>query len=126
MPRKALTNKVAGDQGVVAHPAFRRIPDPLFPLTGEGREEYDRLARLLFNAGRLTLETHRQLSSCAVQFDNIHRAAAEGQIMSASMFTQYETARRRLGLDDLDKPIAAPEAAPTNKYAGVGFANRRR
>ena len=31
---------------------------------------------------------------------------------------------RVLKLDDIDKPVAAPEAAPVSKFANVGFAFR--
>lgn len=125
--RAADAGPVGGDPRVVAHPAFREIPKCLFPLsTEEAQGEYDTVARLLFDAGRLTAGAHRTLSSYAMQFDAITKAAAEGKQVRGSWFANLDKARSQLGLDDLDKPIAAPAKAPTNRYARVGFAHRRR
>ncbi|WP_039903242.1 hypothetical protein [Methylobacterium sp. GXF4] len=111
---------------MVAHPAFREIPRSLFPLTSaEAQAEYDALARLLFDAGRFTANAHRSLSSYAMQFDTITRAAASGKQVRGSWFAQLDKARKELGLDDLDRPIAAPQGARVNRYARTGFANRR-
>ena len=55
-----------GDPRVVAHPGFRKIPDCLFPLrTKEAKREYNTLARVLFDAGHMTVAKHRALSSYA-------------------------------------------------------------
>lgn len=116
-----------GDPKVVAHPGFRDIPKALFPLiTDEAKAEYDTLARLMFDAGRLTVGAHRALSSYAGQFDAITRAVSSGNPVRGSWFANLDKARKQMGLDDLDKPIAAPSGAPQNKYASVGWANRRR
>ena len=115
-----------GDPKVVAHPAFRDIPGCLFPLnTTEAQAQYDASARLLFDAGQLTASKHMALSSYASQFDSITLLARDGKPARASAFAQLDKARRELGLDDLDKPIAAPASAPTNAFARTGFPNRR-
>jgi len=112
---------------VVAHPSFRQIPPCLFPLsTDEAKREYDTISRALFHAGRLTLDMHRTLSSYAIQFDTITKASTEGKQVRGSWFVQMDKARAGLKLDDLDKPIAAPQDAPTNKFTVAGFASRRR
>lgn len=117
----------AGDASVVALPGFREIPACLFPLSTEkGQAQYDTLARTLFERGRLTMGVHHALSSYAMQFDNITAATANGKQVRASWFAQLDKARKELGLDDFEKPIAAPQGAPANKFAGVGFAGRRR
>ncbi|MGY2052948.1 hypothetical protein [Methylobacterium sp. JK268] len=116
----------AGDERVLAHPAFRQIPACLFPLsTDEAGREYDRLARVLFDAGRLTLARHSALSAYAMQFDAVITATHQGKPLRASWFAQMDRARRELDLDGIDKPIAAPASAPLNKFARTGFANRR-
>jgi hypothetical protein len=116
-----------GDPRVVAHPGFRRIPKCLFPLrTKEAQREYDTLARVLFDAGHLSVGKHRALSSYAMQFDNVVAAPAEGKTVRGSWVAQMDKARNQLGLDELDKPIAAPEDAKINKFARSGFASRRR
>jgi hypothetical protein len=61
-----------------------------------------------------------------MQFDNITAAPAEGKTIRGSWVAQMDKARNQLGLDDLDKPVASPEDAKTNKFARCGFANRRR
>ena len=116
-----------GDPKLVAHPAFRDIPQCLFALNSvEAKYEYDIIAGLLFNAGRLTVSTHRVLSSYAMQFDTITQARAEGKLVPASRANQLDRAWNRLGFDKLDKPIAAPTSTPVNKYARTGFAHRLR
>lgn len=115
------------DKNVVAHPAFREIPKCLFTLkTSEAQSEYDALARALFDKGKLTLGVHRSLSSYAMQFDTITAASAEGKQVRGSWFAQLDKARNELRLDDIDKPIAAPAGAPSNKFSRVGFASGRR
>jgi hypothetical protein len=121
------TDAVGGNPGVVAHPAFRRIPECLFPLVSDkAKTEYNSIARMLFNAGRLTLGTHRVLCSYAMQFDVITRNAEAGKQIRAHSFVQMDRARAQLKLDDLDSPIAAPEDAPVNKFSAAGFSARRR
>lgn len=116
----------AGTSDVVAHPAFRQVPKSLFPLIApEAQVEYDTISRMLFERGMLTAGKHRALSSYAMQFDTITRAAAEGKQVRGSWFTQLDKARRELGLDEIDKPIAAPQGAGS-KFARTGFASRRR
>lgn len=116
-----------GDPKVVAHPAFRDIPACLFPLgTAEARKEYDTLARLLFDAGRMTLAHHRSLSSYAMQFDAIQRAAAAGDKIRGVAFVTMDKVRKELPLDDISKPIAASREAPVNRFALCGFSSRGR
>ena len=116
-----------GDLNVLAHPSFREIPKCLFALRSkEAKAEYDTLARAMFEAGRLTLDKHRALSSYAMQFDILTRTGVEGKAIPAYAFTHLDKTRNSLGLDQLEQPIAAPASAPVNKFAHTGFANRRR
>ena len=116
-----------GDPRVVAHPGFRTIPDCLFPLrTKEARKEYNTLARVLFDAGHMTVAKHRALSSYCMQFDNISAAPSEGKTIRGSWVAQMDKARNSLGLDELDKPVASPKDAQVSKFARAGFASRRR
>jgi len=125
--KRKPTEAVGGNPGVVAHPAFRRVPECLFPLVHDkAKREYDSIARLLFNSGRLTMATHRDLCSYAMQFDVITRNSEAGKPIRAHSFVQMDRSRVRLKLDDLDTPIAAPEDAPVNKFSGAGFSARRR
>lgn len=80
---------------------------------------------MLFDAGRMTIGAHRALCSYAMQFDAINRTADEGRAIAASAFVQLDKARTALGLDDLDKQIAAPDGATENKFARAGFSARR-
>jgi hypothetical protein len=111
---------------IVALPSFREIPECLFPLRSAGAQrEYDEIARVLFDAGRMTIGAHRALCSYAMQFDAICRTADDGRVIRNSAFTQLDKARMALGLDDLDKRIAAPDGAQENKFARAGFSARR-
>lgn len=99
----------------------------MFPLlTDEARREYDELARILFDADKLTVATHRALCSYAKQFDVIVDNGNTGRIIRNTAFEQLDRARAVLKLDDIDKRIARPSEAPENKFARVGFAARRR
>jgi hypothetical protein len=115
-----------GDPSVVAHPAFRRVPKPIYPLkTPEGSGEYRTLASLFFHKGLLTLDRHRELSEYAAQVDALHDTIAKGGTVRASRFDQIKRARKALALHELDRPIAAPEDAPVSKFSGSGFSARR-
>src|SRR5215204_588574 len=116
------------DEGVVAQRSLREIPACRLQLRSEAaRREYDSLARVLFDAGRLSLEVHVHLSMYASMFDAITIGiAAGGTQVRASWYTQMYRALRALRLDDINKPATAPESAPVNKFARVGFAGRLR
>src|SRR5215213_4871242 len=76
---------------VVAHPTFRDIPRCLFALrSAEAQREYDEIARVLYDANRLTIGVHRALCSYAMQFDTITVAAAEGKMIRAPAFVQLD------------------------------------
>jgi hypothetical protein len=117
----------AADDTIVTLPIFHQVPECLFPLRSKaGRKEYETLARLLFERGRLTAEAHRVLSSYALQFENIQLLMRSNKPVSANLYISLDRRRREIGLNDLDKPIAAPEGSAPNKFAGTGFASRRR
>lgn len=126
--RKAdLAQAGKGDPTVVALPGYRKLPDPLYPLrTVEGRQEYDLIGTKFFDAGKFTMDVHRSLSEYAIQVDALHDLLARNEIVRASRFDKIRQARTRLNLDGIDEPIAAPESAPVNKFAGCGFSARRR
>lgn len=127
MPKRAIAQAGGGDPRVLAHPSFREIPKCLFPLsTKEAKQEYDKIALMLFDAGALTAGKHRQLSIYAMQFDIVHRYPSEGKMLKAANFVQLQKALADLRLDEIDKPIAASETARTNKFALCGFAARGR
>jgi hypothetical protein len=115
------------DSHVLAHPSFREIPKCMFPLASrKAKDEYNRLALLLFNAGHLTALKHRALSSYAMQYESINKSIDEGKTLSTFAFNVLDKLLRKLGLDELDKPIASPETAPKNKFSKCGFSARRR
>lgn len=111
-----------GDPNVVAHPGFRELPGCQFTLvTEKAQRRYDELARLIWGAGRLSLDRHMTLSTYAKLFDQIAQIETEGRTPRASWFKNLQDAQRRLELDDLDKPISAPREAPVNRFARFGF-----
>ena len=96
----------------------------LFALRTEvARNEYNTIALALIQADRLTVHTHRVLSSYATQVDAIAIAIEEGRALRASWFTQMDRARGKLKLHELEKPVIS---SPPNKFALCGFASRSR
>jgi hypothetical protein len=96
----------------------------LFALRTEvARNEYNTIALALIQADRLTMHTHRVLSSYATQVDAIAIAIEEGRALRASWFTQMDRARGKLKLHELEKPVIS---SPPNKFALCGFASRSR
>ncbi|KMO34314.1 hypothetical protein [Methylobacterium aquaticum] len=125
--RKNLAQVGAGDPKVVALPGYREIPACLFPLkTDEAKAEYDRLARMVFDAGQMTVGKHSALCAYIVQFDGVTDAALQGKPPKGSHVENLIRSLKRLDLGGLDKPIAAPAGASVNKFARVGLPNRRR
>jgi len=126
MPKPSLAQVGQGDPAVLAHPGFRAFPPCALPLqTDAARAEYDSTGRLIWNAGRLSKSMHIALSAYASCFDQIQRISAEGLTPRASWYTNLQKAQARLKLDDIDKPISAPQEAPINRFAWFGFPNRR-
>ena len=126
MLKPSLAQVGQGDPVVLAHPGFRAFPPSALPLqTDAARAEYDSTGRLIWNAGRLSKSMHIALSAYASCFDQIQRISAEGLTPRASWYTNLQKAQARLKLDDIDKPISAPQEAPINRFAWFGFPNRR-
>lgn len=126
MPKASLAQVGQGDAKVVAHPGFRELPPCRAALkTEKAKRTYDELARLIWNAGRLSIDMHMTLSTYAGLLDQIERIETEGLTPRASWFTGLLAAQKRLALDDLDKPISAPKEAPVNRYARFGFSGGR-
>ena len=67
---------------------------------------------------------HVHLSMYAAMFDAITTAVVGGTQVRASWFAQMQRALTALKLDDIDKPIAAPEGLEENPFAHVGWACR--
>jgi len=113
-----------GDQRVLAHPGYREIPKCKLPLTTEAaNNEYDLVARTLFDSGKLDLFHHSQLSIYASMFDKI----ASGANASGRDRDLLQRALEALKLDELNSgPVAAAKGAPVNKFARAGFSARRR
>lgn len=115
----------AGDERIVAGPGYRDIPKCKLPLKTEaGQREYDSYARVLFDAGLFDMFRHTHLSLYAQGMDEIFAAADNGTLVRTELRKATQRSFSALGTDDLDKPIAAPEGAQTNKYASCGFAAR--
>lgn len=126
-PVRAEPIQAGGNPAVLAHPAFRKIPESQVPLdTDEGQAAYDKYARILFERGRLDLNAHAYLSVYAQAMDEVARRKAAKEPIRASLLDRAMKALGKLGLDELNKPVAAPESAEGNRFAHCGFANRRR
>lgn len=126
MAKASLAQVGQGDAKVVAHPGFRELPACRTALkTEKAQRAYDEIARLIWNAGRLSIDMHMTLSTYAGLIDQIERIETEGLTPRASWFTGLLAAQKRLKLDGLDKPISAPKEAPINRYARFGFSGGR-
>lgn len=130
---KALKDKASpaqagqGSPKVLAFKSYRDIPRCIFPLlTEEAQRAYDDVVRGKYESGKLTTGLLHDISSYALQVDNIARAAKTGQQPRGSWSTQLDRARQKIDLDDNRTVIAAPEDAPINRFAHTGFATRRR
>lgn len=126
MPKSSLAQVGQGNPSILAHPGFRELPACQFTLvTEKAQRRYDELARLIWSAGRLSLDRHMTLSTYAKLLDQITQIETDGRTPRASWFKNLQDAQRRLELDDLDKPISAPKEAPVNRFARFGFPSRR-
>lgn len=115
----------AGDERIVAGPGYRDIPKCKLPLKTEaGQREYDTYARVIFDAGLFDMYRHTHLSMYAQGMDEIFSAADKGLSVKTELRKATQRSFEALGVGELDKPIAAPKGAQTNKYAGCGFAAR--
>lgn len=126
----ARTEQAQAGQGnpkILAFKSYREIPKCLFPLlTEEGKKAYDDVVRGKYESGKLTLGLLHDISSYALQVDNIARAALTGKQPRGSWSTQLDRARQKLDLDDNRTIIAAPSEAPINRFAHSGFSASRR
>jgi hypothetical protein len=117
---------VGDDPKVVAHPNFRQVPEPIFPIrTDRGLQEYQRYARMLFDADRLTVEAHRMLSTAIFSFDRTIQAETEGRPLRASWVANYDKLMRSLKLDELENAEVARPKNSQNKFSGCGFSASR-
>lgn len=104
--------------------AVASVPSCLFPLrTPKAQTEYETLAELLLQSGRLTVDSYRVLSEYALQFDCLHVSLNEGLLVRSSRFDQIKRARKALRLRDLDVPAKEQRE---NKFARCGFSSRPR
>jgi hypothetical protein len=94
--------------------------------TARGIATFQRLARQLSDAGRLTAEMHLRLSRYALAADTVHDHQARGLPLRASLFDQLRRAERDLGLDEKGQTSAASQPVQENKWARCGFASRAR
>jgi hypothetical protein len=125
--RTELAQAGQGDPKILAFKSYRDIPKCIFPLlTDAAKQAYDDVVRGKYDAGKLTIGLLHDISSYALQIDNIARAALTGQQPRGSWGVQLDRARQKLDLDDNRTVIAAPSDAPINRFAHTGFASRRR
>ena len=92
----------------------------VFPLRTEvAQGEYDLLGRILLQAGRLTLDAHRVLSSYTLQVDSISKAALAGKPVRGSWLTQLDRIRVKLKLAELGSAISDALRAELVPLLGV-------
>lgn len=113
-----------GKPNVVAFPTLLELPEPDMPLGDAGRREFDRLIRLLFDAGRLTQIAYRRVVTVALLIDSMHLVLSKGKAVPASYANQLQRALGELEGEVGKKPIAGPDSARENRFVRNGFAAR--
>jgi hypothetical protein len=114
---------LAGLAKIHAFPTFREIPPSTVPLGAVGQAEYDTMSRVLFDAGRLTLFTHRSIEALALAKDTVAMLHAVGKPVSGRLLEQMNRALGDLRLVDVDQSLV-PHKPAVNRFANSGFAAR--
>lgn len=112
---------------VHALPVFREIPEPTVPFAegSVGRKTYDKWARILFDAGHLTVISQGFVENLAMSDQTIAAMAEAGKPVPASVLTQRNRALGELKIIDVD-PSLTPQKPEDNVFRKNGFARRLR
>jgi hypothetical protein len=94
--------------------------------TAKGKAAYQRLAKQLTDAGRLTSDMHLRLSRYALAADTVHDHQEQGLPIRASMVDQLRRAEKDMDLEDEVRSSTPPEPERSNPFARCGFAARAR
>lgn len=123
-------SKAAYDQAAVnkihAFPIFREIPKPTVKLGETGQKQYDMMARLLFDAGRLTVFTQQSLEAYCLAKDTVARLGELGKHVPASVLTQMNRSLGDLRLAEVDASLTPKKPSSQNKFRRNGWASRAR
>jgi hypothetical protein len=108
---------------IVKGPWLDHIPDPTVKLNDVGMRKYEEITRGLLDAGRLNMHFKDMAEAVALMYQQIVAASETGKPVSGQFFYQYQLAMKGLRLQEDAKPIAEREGS--NKFAGIGLANKR-
>lgn len=108
---------------VLAFPTLRQIPDPQLPLNEIGLAKYQELARLLFDAQKLTAITRDAAEAAAVQWQGMHKSLSEGKDIPAHRYLAFERAMKIINVANNAPQIGG--VPQRSRFAQCGFAHRR-
>jgi hypothetical protein len=101
------------------------IPEPTLPLGEKGsvrRNEYDRLAQMLYEQGNLTHITLRLAEVAANTYGQMHDALSTGKTVSKHLGDLYYRTIAKLEVLEKAPNIASP--GKKNKFEGHGWAHK--
>lgn len=111
-------------QKIMSFPTHREIPEPSVPLNEVGLAEYNKLCRIVLDAGRLTEFTRLAAESAATAHQQIHKLMAEGRDVPTSLIQTKVKAIQQLQLAEAAAPIGN-QGANQSKFRHAGFSNRK-
>lgn len=111
---------------IFSHPRLHEVPKSDIPLGEIGARKFSEFARMLFEAGQLTLITKASAEAAAVAYEQIERRQAESKPVPTTLIAQLNRALAEIKIGDVGRPIAQPASARENKFSRSGFAQRIR
>jgi hypothetical protein len=121
--RTDVERDAAAASKVVTGIFLQTIPPPELPLNEIGTTKYNDLARILFEANKLTTVTRMLVEQAASLHQEMHRRLTLKKPVPASLSTQMQRALGQLKIAE-DAPAIANPAGKVNKFEGCGFSSR--
>lgn len=115
-------NAAAGAR-VITGVFLSKIPEPSLPLNKDGRGQYDKLTKLLFEQNKLTEVTCGDCERMAVMHQQMVDRLNNGKNVPVDLIKRMDAISVRLRIAENATTIATPGAK--NRFEGSGFSNTR-